>query len=125
MTTTDAAEIIRSLEDSRYEAIIAGNFDRFAELAHPDLVYTHSNGSTDTLDSYLEKCRNGYYVYHRVDHPIDFLRVIDDVALVVGEMNADITANGADKVLTNRCLAVWKKTTDGWRLLAYQPTPTA
>lgn len=34
------------------------------------------------------------------------------MALVVGEMNADISANGADKVLANRCLAVWKKTID-------------
>jgi uncharacterized protein (TIGR02246 family) len=124
-TTTDVDATIRSLEDARYEAIIAGDFDRFAELAHPDLAYTHSNGVTDTFESYLEKCRSGFYVYHRVDHPVEFVRIVDDVALVVGEMNADISADGADKVLKNRCLAVWKNTDDGWRLLAYQPTPTA
>ena len=30
-----------------------------------------------------------------------------------------------DKVLKNRCLAVWNNTDDRWRLLAHQPTPTA
>jgi len=122
-TTKDVATTIRELEDIRYQAILAKDWDRFAELCHPALAYTHSNGVTDTLDSYLEKVRSGFYVYHDVDHPIDFIRIVDDVALVVGEMNAHTTAGGTDKTLRNRCLAVWKNTTEGWRLLAYQPTP--
>jgi len=123
-TSTDVETLIRSLEDRRYTAIIEGDFDAFATLAHPQLAYTHSDGITDTLSSYLDKCTTGFYVYHRIDHPIDFVRVVDDVALVVGEMNATITAGGTDKELRNRCLAVWKTTPQGWKLLAYQPTPT-
>ena len=120
----DTVAIIRELEDARYNAVLAQNYDAFAQLCHPDLVYTHSNGATDTLESYLEKVRAGFYLYHRIDHPIDFIRIVGDTtALVVGEMNADITADGADKTLRNRCLAVWKLTRIGWRLLAYQPTP--
>ena len=38
---------------------------------------------------------------------------------------ARATGAGADKVLKNRCLAVWNNTDDRWRLLAHQPTPTA
>ncbi|OZF01391.1 nuclear transport factor 2 family protein [Rhodococcoides fascians] len=116
--------VIRELEDSRYNAILEKDYDTFAELCHPDLAYTHSNGVTDTLESYLEKVRGGFYLYHRIDHPIDFVRIVGDTtALVIGEMNADITAGGADKTLRNRCLAVWKLTKTGWKLLAYQPTP--
>ena len=33
-------------------------------------MYTHSTGVTDTLESYLVRCRAGYYVYHRIDHPV-------------------------------------------------------
>ncbi|MEE3850933.1 nuclear transport factor 2 family protein [Gordonia sp. LSe1-13] len=121
MTTTDM--LIRSLEDRRYDAITSGDFDSFAALAHPSLVYTHSNGATDTLESYMDKCSKGFYVYHQVDHPIDFIRIVGDVALVVGEMNAAITAGGVEKVLRNRCLAVWKVLDGEWKLLAYQPTP--
>jgi ketosteroid isomerase-like protein len=116
-------QLIRNLENERYEAIIAGSFDRFADLAHPDLIYTHSNGVVDTLDSYLTKCRDGYYVYHAIEHPIDEIRIVGDVALVVGEMNGSITSGGIAKTLKNKCLAVWIKETGHWKLSAYQPTP--
>jgi ketosteroid isomerase-like protein len=122
---TDTAAIsdtIRGLEDERYAAVIEGDFDRFAALAHPDLTYTHSNGAVDSLDSYRGKVETGYYVYHRIDHPIDRIVVAGDTALVVGEMHADITAGGVRKTLANRALAVWVRGDGGWRLIAYQPT---
>ncbi|WP_433559602.1 NAD(P)-binding domain-containing protein [Pseudonocardia xinjiangensis] len=118
----DDVEQIRELEDRRYDAIVAGDFDGFAKLAHPDLAYTHSTGDTDTLESYLEKCRAGFYDYHRIDHPVDRITVVGDTAIVVGEMNADLTAGGVQKTLANRCLAVWVRSGGDWKLLGYQPT---
>lgn len=116
-------QLIRSLENDRYDAIIAGDFDTFASLAHPDLIYTHSNGVVDSLKSYLKKCHDGYYVYHELDHPIDEIRIVGDVALVVGQMNGRITSGGVAKTLKNKCLAVWVKEAGHWKLSAYQPTP--
>ncbi|GAA4671761.1 nuclear transport factor 2 family protein [Gordonia humi] len=119
----DAARIVATGEDARFQAMIDGDVDAFARLCHPDLVYTHSSGVTDTLDEYLAKVREGFYVYHRVDHPIHDIRIVDDVALVIGEMNADITANGVDKSMRNASLAVWKQVDGEWLLLAFQGTP--
>jgi 3-hydroxyisobutyrate dehydrogenase-like beta-hydroxyacid dehydrogenase/ketosteroid isomerase-like protein len=116
------AEQIRELEDRRYDAIVAGDFDGFAKLAHPELAYTHSSGDTDTLESYLEKCRSGFYTYHRIDHPVDRITVVGDTAIVVGEMHAELTAGGVQKRLANRCLAVWVRSGGDWKLLGYQPT---
>lgn len=113
---------IRALEDARYDAVVRGDIAAFVELAHPDLTYTHSTGSVDTLDSYREKLESGFYDYHRIDHPIDRIVVVGDTALVIGEMHADITAGGIRKTLANRALAVWVRVDEGWRLLAYQPT---
>ena len=115
-------QTVRDLEDARFNAIVTGEFDAFAELSHPDLRYTHSNAVVDTLDSYLAKCRDGFYVYHSVAHPIDKITVIGDVALVFGEMKADLTAGGTRKQLDNGSLAVWTRTGPTWRLLAFQPT---
>ena len=122
--TQNARTTIQALENARYRAVVDQDLARFAELSHPDLAYSHSSGDTDSLDSYIDKVRSGFYVYHHIDHPIDFIRIVGDVALVVGEMNASITADGREKKLRNRCLAVWTYTEDaGWRFLAYQPTP--
>jgi ketosteroid isomerase-like protein len=118
----DVAAII-ALEQRRYDAVVAGDFDTFVAVCHPDLIYTHSSGATDTLDSYVEKCRAGYYDYHAIDHPVTRIVLHGDVALVMGEMNADITAGGVCKQLRNSCLAVWVRDGGTWRLLAYQPTP--
>lgn len=119
---TVKAEIL-DLEDRRYQAVVDGDFDTFRRYCHPDLVYTHSDGSRDSVASYLDKVESGFYVYHRIDHPTDDVLVSGDTAIVVGEMNASITANGKDKDLVNNCIAVWVRENGSWLLLAYQPTP--
>ena len=88
---------------------MTGEFDAFAKHSHPDLLYTHSNAVVDTLDSYLAKCRDGFYDYHSIAHPIDKITVIGDIALVFGEMKADLTAGGTRKQLDNGSLAVWTR----------------
>ncbi|GAD82295.1 nuclear transport factor 2 family protein [Nocardia asteroides] len=122
LASTDIAATIRALEDARYAAVLAGDIDTFAALAHPELAYTHSNAEVDTLDSYLGKLRAGHYVYHRIDHPIARIAVVGDTAVVTGEMHADITAGGVRKRLANRAVAVWVREGGQWLLLAYWPT---
>ncbi|MFJ8695642.1 nuclear transport factor 2 family protein [Streptomyces roseolilacinus] len=122
ISTIDAEKTIRALEDARYAAVVAGDIEAFTALAHRDLAYTHSNALVDTLDSYREKLRSGFYVYHRIDHPVDRIIVTGDAAVVVGEMHADITAGGLRKTLANRCMAVWVRENGTWLLLGYQPT---
>ena len=115
-------QTVRRLEDARYDALISGDHTAFAAMCHPRLLYTHSSGGTDTLATLLPKLEARFYVYHSIDHPIDRIVIEGDVALVLGEMNADITAGGVDKQLRNKCLAVWLRTGSTWQFLAYQPS---
>ena len=121
MTTSDETDI-RRLEDERFDAVLRGDMDTFIASAHPDLTYVHSNGTAETLTEYVEKCRRGFYDYHRIEHPITEIAIHGDVALVFGEMQADLDIDGARKHLDNVSLAVWVRTSDGWKLRAYQPT---
>lgn len=114
---------IETLEAKRYQAVVDGDYDTFEDLCHQRLVYTHSLGDRDTLSSYLEKLRKGFYRYHRIDHPIEDIVLIGDTALVLGQMNADLTVNGTHKTLANSALSVWVKEDKTWKFLAYQPTP--
>jgi ketosteroid isomerase-like protein len=114
---------IRRGEDERYDAVRRGDVDAFVGYCHPELLYTHSSGTTDSLDSYAGKLRSGYYVYHSIDHPITRIVIDGDTALVLGEMNADITSGGVPKRLHNLALAVWVRSGSEWKLLAYHPTP--
>lgn len=124
MTTVSTdVDLIVELEDQRFDAMVDRDFDKFESLAHPEMMYTHSNGATDSLESYLQKCREGFYVYHRIDHPVGKVVVSGDTAVVLGSMTADITVNGNAKKLDSASIAVWARTDDGWKFLAYQPTP--
>lgn len=120
----DLRSLILELESARYQAVIDRDFDTFRRLCHPDLVYTHSDSARDTLESYLEKCRAGFYTYSRIEHPVEDVLISGDTVVVVGRMHASITAGGAPKELNTNSIAVWVKSAeDSWLLLAYQPTP--
>ena len=123
--TTPAHVLIQDLEDKRYEAVLNQDFDILANLCHPELVYGHTAGNRDSRDTYLAKLRTGALRYHRIDHPVEGIVLVGDTALVVGQMNADLTVNGTNKTLSNSALAVWANDGSTWRFIAYQPTPRA
>jgi hypothetical protein len=116
-------QLIRGLEAQRFEAIVQRDYDQFASLALPDLVYVHSSGVVDSLAQYLDKCRNGYYVYQSIDHPIDEIRQYGNTVLVIGGMNADLIINGEQRFLKNKSLAIWTMAEGSWKFTAYQATP--
>jgi hypothetical protein len=116
-------DAVLSAEARRYDAIVAADWDTFEACCHEDLLYTHSTAIVDTRDDYLAKLREGWYVYHWIEHPVDRVVIRDRVALVFGTMRAHITAGGVEKDLDNQSLSVLEQTDDGWKLLAYQPTP--
>jgi ketosteroid isomerase-like protein len=122
MADQDIARILE-LEDERFDAVLAKDFDAFARLCHPRLSYTHSNGLRDTLESYVEQCRAGVYDYQRIDHPVEEVILVGDTALVIGRMDADLQVNGRPTRLDNGSLAVWTREGGTWKFLAYQPSP--
>lgn len=126
MTRADAAPqmLIRNLEDQRYQAVLEHDFDAFVNLCHERLVYSHSGGNRDSLESYVGKLRSGALRYDRIDRTIDKVLIVGGTALVLGQMKADVTVNGQPKTLNNSSLAVWVDDDSGhWKFIAYQPTP--
>ena len=124
-TDVDASEDVRAVlgaEDRRYQAIQDADTAALDALCADELSYAHSSGARDTKDQYLEKVRSGYFVYRRIDHPVERVAVVGDTALVVGRMTADLDVDGRPKRIDNLALAVWTRATGQWQLLAYAPT---
>jgi ketosteroid isomerase-like protein len=119
------AEDVRSVlaaEDRRYQAMQDADLTTLDELFADELSYAHSSGARDTKSQYVEKVRSGYYVYRRIDHPVERVEVVGDTAIVVGRMTADLEVQGTPKTIDNLALAVWTRASGNWRLLAYAPT---
>ncbi|MCS0606266.1 nuclear transport factor 2 family protein [Streptomyces sp. LP11] len=118
----DHAGDLRVLEQRRFDTLVRRDFGGFTALVRPELTYTHSSGTEDTLESFVGKCESGHYVYHRIDHHIETVTVVGDTAVVIGDTRADMTAGGTRIRLANRSIGVWVRADGAWRLLAHQAT---
>jgi ketosteroid isomerase-like protein len=124
MTAADdvTAKQISELEARRYQAMTDADIPALTELFSPDLVYTHSNASSDGKQSYLDKLASGGFDYGPLEHPESAILVHGDTALVFGDMRGEVRIGGQLRVLNSRCLAVWARENGSWGLLAFQPT---
>lgn len=122
MEPTDEQQV-RTAEDRRYRAMQDADLTTLDQLLAEELSYAHSSGVRDTKREYLDKLRAGYYVYRRIDHPVDRVEVLGNTAIVVGRMTADVEVQGVLKGIDALALAVWTRASGDWRLLAYAPTP--
>ncbi len=113
---------IRAAEAQRYQAMRAGDAATMAALFAEELTYTHSNGTRDTRQSYIEKVSTGYIVYRSIDSATESVTVIGDLAVAHGQMRADVLTGGRPARLDTSTLAVWVRRESNWQLLAYQPT---
>jgi ketosteroid isomerase-like protein len=124
MTADDdgAAKRISELEAKRYRAMTDADTGTLAGLLSADLVYTHSDASSDSKQSYLEKLASGHFDYGVIEHPETSIVVHGDCAIVIGDMRGEVVIGGSMRVLNSRSLAVWVRENGDWVLLAYQPT---
>jgi ketosteroid isomerase-like protein len=123
MTADDvAAKQISALEAKRYQAMTNADIETLAELFSADLVYTHSDASSDSKQSYLDRLASGHFDYGVMEHPETSVVVHGDCALVFGDMRGEVVIAGQKRVLNSRTLAVWGRENGNWVLLAFQPT---
>jgi hypothetical protein len=122
MSDPEDVRAVLAAEDRRYRAMQDADLATLQEVCADELSYAHSSGVRDTKGEYLGKVRSRYYVYLRIDHPVERVEVVGDTAIVVGRMTADLLVRGAPKTIDNLALAVWSRASGAWRLLAYAPT---
>jgi ketosteroid isomerase-like protein len=124
MTADDdaVAKQISALEAKRYQAMTDADIGTLEKLFSVNLVYTHSDASSDSKQSYLDKLASGHFDYGPIEHPEHSIVVHGDCAIVIGDMRGEVQIAGQARVLNSRSLAVWVRENDDWVLLAYQPT---
>jgi hypothetical protein len=122
VTNAEEVQALLAAEDRRYQAMLDADLTVLDEVCADELSYAHSDGSRDTKAQYLHKVHTRYYVYRRIDHPVERVEVLGDTAVVVGRMTADLEVEGRPKTIDSLALAVWTRATGPWRLLAYAPT---
>ena len=111
---------ILALETRRYNAMTSNDLVALAALLHDGLVYTHSSGVVDTKDSYLEALRSSRTRYLSVEQREQQVKLLGEVALVIGATHIEVDVVAVRKSLDLRSLAVWTATPAGWQFIAWQ-----
>jgi len=92
-------EHLRRREQQRVDYLVAGEYDRLAEMASPTLSYTHSNAALDSKEGFLRDLRSGRVVYRSMRHrDVDIRFVSPDVAILNGLTDAVVTVDGQDRM---------------------------
>ena len=122
MTFDTAAQRIIALDQSRYDAMIAGDTATLSRLLGDKLEYTHSTGLVDSKSSLLARMESGDLNYQAIHHEEDHVHVYEGVAIVTGWIQIDLFVGGTKSLVEGRFTDVWIEGPNGWQLAALQVT---
>jgi hypothetical protein len=114
---------ILGLEDKRFAAMIARDFAALEQMVHPELLYTHSSGVTDTKATWIESMKSGKVKYKSVSCSGRQVKFFGDVALTRGRAEIEVDIGGQAKSLRLLFLNAWTRTPQGWKFAAWQSCP--
>jgi hypothetical protein len=120
--TNQTESIIRTLEQRRFELIVADDWDGFAALCDEELRYVHSSGTVDTRESYLSKLRAGFYDYHVAGGTIESMIATPDLVLVRGTMYAEVRAGDREITVDSVTASAWIRRDASWLLATHHST---
>ncbi len=110
----DEAEI-RSAENERIAALLAGDGSKLAALLADDLVHVHANGLQDNKDSYLATVTTKLE-FLKLERPELTIRLVGDVAIVTGPFDQTMRIRDSGAVLEMQGILtqVWVKQGGNW-----------
>lgn len=118
----EAADLL-ALDDGRLRAMLSGDTQRLEDLLHPALTYTHSDGRTDSCETYLTAIRSGALRYHRCERESASVEMRGDMAMMEGRLRLYAYDEAQEKGILIHYLAVWWcSSTRAWQLRAWAST---
>lgn len=122
----DIETAVLAAEQTRCEAMLANDAAALDAILDPRLHFAHATGAVDDKAAFLAKMATGRIRYVAIDWPEKrVLALAPDTALLTGRMKTDVEVEGVVKELRNRVITIWSKSSEGWRLVAFQSTPLA
>ena len=112
---------LRTADDARVAATLAGDTTALAPLLSESLHYSHSSGKLDSKASLLEALKTGTIRYSRLDYETrEFKEAAPGLALMTGRVRVQIGTAEAPVQMVLAFLAVWRLEEGQWRFMAWQ-----
>jgi uncharacterized protein (TIGR02246 family) len=113
-------DVLRSREQQRVAYLVAGDFDRLAEMISPTLTYTHSNAAVESKEQFLSSLRGGQVVYRSLNHrDVEVRFVRPDVAILNGLSDVVVAVAGEEQTVPLRFTIVYVEQQGEWLFEAW------
>ena len=122
-TTSARREEILALDRKRADAMVRQDVETLARLLADDLSYTHSDGRTDTKESFLSLISGSAIRYLGVDYSNQKVTDCGDAVIVRGIARMRLLRDpGGAQDYSVLFLDVWARRGGRWQMAAWQAT---
>ena len=127
---SDETAVKDALEAWR-QAMLKKDRPAFERIYHPDLVYAHSNGKTESKEEAIASVVDGPSTWDQVNLADTKIRLSGKLAVVTGKVEYHQRENGVVQLVPLTVMTVWSKGPRGWQMIGRQasklpaPVPVA
>lgn len=112
---------VRTADEGRIAATIAGNATNLSALLSEQLRYAHADGRVQNKVQFVAAARGNTTRYLSVEpSDLDFQLIAEGAVAMNGRAHLVVMVHGNKLAFDLRFLAIWRKEAGSWRLLAYQ-----
>jgi ketosteroid isomerase-like protein len=119
--TTVEADVLRA-DDQRFDAMRRGDWTALDAALADDLTYVHSTARLESKAEHIANLRAGKPHYRGIAPRERRARVHGGIGVVNGVSEMHVENAGKEQRFTVRYLAVYAKTGEHWRMIAWQST---
>jgi ketosteroid isomerase-like protein len=122
-TEPTGAEVdVLKADDRRFEAMRRGDWAALDAVLADDLTYVHSTARLESKAEHIANLRAGKPQYRGIAPRERRARVHGGMGVVNGVSEMHVESGGKEQRFTVRYLAVYAKTGEQWRMIAWQST---
>jgi ketosteroid isomerase-like protein len=120
-TTATQAEVLAA-DDRRFTAMQKGDWAGLEAVLADDLTYVHSTARLESKAEHVGNLKAGKPHYRGIAPRERRVRVHGNVGIVNGVSEMHVENAGKEQRFTVRYLAVYAKSGEAWRMIAWQST---
>lgn len=117
--SSEETKVAANVEAFR-KAMIDADKSVLVNLTAQELSYGHSSAKIENKTDFLEVIISGKTDYKTIDLSDQTITIVDNIAIVRHNFNAEILSAGTMINLKLGVLQIWKKQQNKWKLLARQ-----